>query len=97
VREFTEAAFAQVDCRVDWQGGGRGEIGVDAKTGKTVVAIDPRYYRPTEIDRLVGDAAKAKQRLGWHPKHSFTEIVREMVTSDIALLEAEPPRFGTVD
>jgi GDPmannose 4,6-dehydratase len=97
VREFVETAFTQVDCRIQWRGSGQDEIGVDAKTGKTVVAIDPRYYRPTEVDRLVGDAAKAKQRLGWHPKYGFTEIVREMVASDIALLEAEPPRFGTVD
>ena len=97
VREFVEAAFAQVDCRIDWQGGGPDEIGVDVKTGKTVVAIDPRYYRPTEVDRLVGDPAKARERLGWRPKHNFADIVREMVASDIALLEAEPPRFGEID
>ena len=97
VREFVATAFAQIDCHIDWQGGGRDEVGIDAKTGKTVIAIDPRYYRPTDVDRLVGDAAKAKQRLGWHPKHNFAEIVSEMVASDIALLEAEPPRFGTVD
>jgi GDPmannose 4,6-dehydratase len=97
VREFAEAAFAEVDCRIDWRGSGPDEIGVDGKTGKTVVAIDPRYHRPTEVDRLVGDATKAKQRLGWRPRHHFTEIVREMVASDIALLEAEPPRFGQID
>jgi GDPmannose 4,6-dehydratase len=97
VREFAEEAFAQIGCRVDWRGAGRDEIGVDEKTGKMVVAIDPRYYRSTEVDRLVGDAAKARKRLGWRTKHSFSDIVREMVSSDIALLEAEPPRFGATD
>jgi GDPmannose 4,6-dehydratase len=61
------------------------------------VAIDPRYYRPTEVDRLVGDASKAKNRLGWQAKHGFADIVREMVASDIALLASEPRRFGAVD
>jgi GDPmannose 4,6-dehydratase len=97
VREFAEAAFTEVDCRIDWQGSGGGEIGVDAATGRKVIAIDPRYYRPTEVDRLIGDATKARTRLGWRPKHNFAEIVREMVTGDIALLEAEPPRFGEID
>jgi GDPmannose 4,6-dehydratase len=97
VREFAEEAFGQAGCRVEWHGSGRDEIGVDLKTGKTVVAIDPRYYRPTEVDRLVGDASKAKNRLGWQAKHGFADIVREMVASDIALLASEPRRFGAVD
>jgi GDPmannose 4,6-dehydratase len=97
VREFAEEAFAQAGCRVEWRGSGRDEIGVDLKTGKTVVAIDPRYYRPTEVDRLVGDASKAKKRLGWLAKHGFADIVREMVASDIARLASEPRRFGATD
>jgi GDPmannose 4,6-dehydratase len=97
VREFAEEAFAQAGCRIEWRGGGRDEIGVDLNTGKTVVAIDPRYYRPTEVDRLIGDASKAKKRLGWRAKHGFADIVREMVASDIALLASEPRRFGATD
>ena len=97
VREFTEAAFAQIGCAVAWRGKGREEEGVDVNTGKVVVAIDPRYYRPTEIDRLVGDASKARERLGWRPRHSFAEIVREMVASDIVLAASEPPRFSATE
>jgi GDPmannose 4,6-dehydratase len=97
VREFAEEAFEQAGCRIEWRGNGRDEIGVDLKTGKTVVAIDPRYYRPTEVDRLVGDASKATKRLGWRAKHGFADIVREMVASDIARLASEPRRFGATD
>jgi GDPmannose 4,6-dehydratase len=97
VREFAEEAFGQVGCHVEWRGSGRDEVGVDLKTGKTVVAIDPRYYRPTEVERLVGDATKAKNRLGWRATLGFADIVREMVASDIALLASEPRRFGAVD
>jgi len=97
VREFAQEAFAQAGCRVEWRGSGRDEIGVDLKTGKTVVAIDPRYYRPAEVDRLVGDASKAKKRFGWRAKHGFADIVREMVASDIALLASQPRRFGATD
>jgi GDPmannose 4,6-dehydratase len=97
VREFAEEAFAQIGCRIEWRRSGRDEVGVDLKTGKTVVAIDPRYYRPTEVDRLIGDATKAKERLGWKAKRGFTDIVHEMVASDIALLASEPRRFGATD
>jgi GDPmannose 4,6-dehydratase len=97
VREFAQEAFAQAGCPVEWRGSGRDEVGVDARSGKTVVAIDPRYYRPTEVDRLVGDAAKARRMLGWRPKRGFAELVREMVESDIALTASEPRRFGAPD
>ena len=97
VREFVAEAFAQIGCRIEWRGSGRDEQGVDAKTGKTLVAIDPRYFRPTEVDRLLGDAAKARLRLGWRPKHSFADIVREMVETDKALIASEPRRFGATD
>jgi GDPmannose 4,6-dehydratase len=97
VREFVEEAFAQTGCRIEWRGSGSDEHGVDAKSGKTLVAIDPRYFRPAEVDRLLGDASKARERLGWRPKHSFAEIVREMVEADIALIAAEPRRFGVPD
>jgi GDPmannose 4,6-dehydratase len=97
VREFVEVAFAQTGCRIEWHGSGSDEHGIDAKSGKTLVAIDPRYFRPAEVDRLLGDASKARERLGWRPKHSFAEIVREMVEADIALIAAEPRRFGVPD
>ncbi len=97
VREFVEEAFAQTGRRIEWRGNGREERGIDAKSGKTLVAIDPRYFRPAEVDRLLGDASKARERLGWRPKHSFAEIVREMVEADIALIAAEPRRFGATD
>lgn len=97
VREFVEEAFAQTGRRIEWRGSGRDEEGIDPKTGKRLVAIDPRYFRPTEVDRLVGDATKARQRLGWLPKHDFADIVREMVEADIALIASEPRRFGAVD
>jgi GDPmannose 4,6-dehydratase len=97
VREFAEAAFAQIGRRIEWRGGGRDEEGVDAQTGKVVVAIDPRYFRPAEVDRLVGDATKAKSCLGWRPRTGFADIVREMVADDIALFTSEPRRFGATD
>jgi GDPmannose 4,6-dehydratase len=97
VREFVEEAFAQTGCRIEWRDSGSDEHGIDAKSGKTLVAIDPRYFRPAEVDRLLGDASKARERLGWRPKHSFAEIVREMVEADIALIAAEPRRFGVPD
>ena len=97
VREFVETAFAQIGCPVEWRGSGRDEQGVDARSGKIVVAVDARYFRPTEVDRLVGDATKARRRLSWRPKHGFADIVREMVEGDIARIASEPRRFGAVD
>ena len=84
VREFTEAAFAHVGVTLDWKGKGRDEQGLDATTGRVLVEIDPRYYRPTEVDSLLGDATKARTVLGWQPETSFAELVREMMTSDLA-------------
>jgi GDPmannose 4,6-dehydratase len=62
-----------------------------------LVAVDPRYFRPTEVDRLLGDSTKARQRFGWRPKHSFADIVREMVEADRKLVITEPRRFGALD
>jgi GDPmannose 4,6-dehydratase len=97
VREFVEVAFAQIGRSIAWRGSGRDEQGIDSHSGTTVVAIDPRYFRPTEVDHLVGDATKARRCLGWRPKHDFAAIVREMVEGDIALLSSEPRRFGAPD
>lgn len=89
VREFVEAAFAHINRHIDWQGTGVDEKGICRETGKTVIAVDPRYFRPTEVDLLLGDATKAKEMLGWEPATSFGELVREMMEADIALMQQD--------
>lgn len=87
VREFTELAFAHVGLKLEWRGKGIEETGVDSVSGRTLVRIDPRYFRPTEVDLLQGDASKALRVLGWKPRCSFRDLVREMVESDISALD----------
>jgi GDPmannose 4,6-dehydratase len=82
VREFAEEAFAVMGEEITWKGKGVKETGILKSTGKTVVAIDPRYYRPTEVERLQGNPAKAKAKLGWSPKTTFKELVRIMMIAD---------------
>jgi GDPmannose 4,6-dehydratase len=84
VREFVEAAFREVGRTVAWKGKGREEKGLDQETGAVLVEVDPRYFRPSEVDYLLGDASKAKRVLGWEPRTSFAELVREMVAHDLA-------------
>lgn len=83
VREFVELAFKEIGIAIEWQGKGIEEIGINAANGKTLVCIDPKYFRPTEVDLLLGDATKAKQALGWTPKISFQTLVKEMVAADL--------------
>jgi GDPmannose 4,6-dehydratase len=83
VREFVELAFAEVCKKIEWNGSGIDEKGVDAATGDVLVEIDPRYFRPTEVDKLQGDASKARETLGWQPKIAFHELVSEMVAFDL--------------
>jgi len=93
VREFVEAVFNEMGVAIEWRGSGTDEVGiahakdlaVNFLEGKTVIRIDPRYYRPTEVESLLGDASKAKGKLGWEPKISFKELVREMVEEDLKL------------
>ncbi len=92
VREFVERAFACVQRKIEWRGKGAQEVGLDAKTGKDIVRIDPRYFRPTEVDELLGDASKARAQLGWKPKVTFAELVAEMVESDRTAVEQETAR-----
>ena len=92
VREFIELAFAAVGRRIEWRGLGEDEVGVDAGTGQELVRVDPHYFRPTEIDELLGDASKARRRLGWAPETSFTELVAKMVKSDLKAVAAEAGR-----
>jgi GDPmannose 4,6-dehydratase len=89
VREFVQCAFAQVGCKIEWRGSDAQEVGIDTKTGKELVRIDPRYYRPTEVEELLGDPSKARAKLGWEPKIRFTELVAEMVASDLAAIDQE--------
>jgi GDPmannose 4,6-dehydratase len=87
VREFVERAFAHVDCMIEWRGKGADEAGIDTRTGRILVKIDPRYFRPTEVESLCGDASKAHRRLGWKPTVSFAELVQEMVEEDLNAVE----------
>ncbi|MEQ8936882.1 MAG: GDP-mannose 4,6-dehydratase [Amphiplicatus sp.] len=89
VREFVERAFAEIGLTIAWEGAGVDEIGRDAKSGAALVRIDPRYFRPTEVDLLIGDPTKAKQKLGWSHKTKFPDLVKEMVAADRALIERE--------
>jgi GDPmannose 4,6-dehydratase len=82
IREFAELAFQELDIAIDWKGNGLDEKGFDTKTGDQIIGIDEKYYRPTEVDQLLGDASKAKTELGWKPKTSFEELVKLMVQSD---------------
>jgi GDPmannose 4,6-dehydratase len=88
VREFIEKAFAVVGRKIVWNGQGLDEIGVDGKSGKVLVKIDPRYFRPTEVDLLLGDPTKARTTLGWKHKVGFDQLVEEMVTQDLASAQA---------
>jgi GDPmannose 4,6-dehydratase len=92
VREFVELAFAEVGRSIAWKGQGVEEVGIDAKSGQVLVAIDPRYFRPTEVDELLGDASKAHQKLGWRHKTTFKELVAEMVASDRNAIRQESQR-----
>jgi GDPmannose 4,6-dehydratase len=89
VREFVERAFAYVGRTIEWRGHGGNEVGINAKTGRDLVRIDPRYFRPTEVDELLGDPSKAQAKLGWSRKTTFDELVAEMVEADLKLIEQE--------
>jgi GDPmannose 4,6-dehydratase len=89
VREFVELAFEKAGRRIKWEGTGKDEIGVDEKSGKDLVRIDQRYYRPTEVEELHGDPSKARQKLGWHHKTDFKQLVSEMVESDMKAVARE--------
>jgi GDPmannose 4,6-dehydratase len=89
VREFVEIAFAEVGRNIQWRDKGIEETGIDQKSGNTVVRIDPAYFRPTEVDILIGDASKARQKLGWKPKTSFAQLVKEMVAGDLEIARRE--------
>src|SRR5262249_3701517 len=89
VRDFVEAAGRELGMRITWQGKDAEERGIDAKTGHTVVRLDPRYLRPAEVNTLLGDASKARAQLGWQPTVSFGQLVTEMVAHDLSLAERD--------
>ena len=88
VRELVERAFSVVGRKIVWRGKGTEEIGIDEKTGETLIEVDPNYFRPTEVDLLLGDPSKAHRELGWKHKVSFDALVTEMVNSDLAQMTA---------
>jgi GDPmannose 4,6-dehydratase len=88
VREFVEVAAKFLGIDISWQGTGAEEKGLD-QNGKVIVSVDPRYYRPTEVETLLGDASKAKRELGWSPRITFRELVEEMVEADVNAAEKD--------
>jgi GDPmannose 4,6-dehydratase len=93
VREFIELSCTHLDIDLRWEGSGVDEIGIDNSTGKVIIKIDPRYFRPTEVDLLLGDPTKAKNELGWEPKMKFKELVEDMIKSDLKMLDEHDERF----
>ncbi len=88
VRDFINAAAKELGIKIRWEGKGVGEKGYDVN-GKCIVAVDPRYFRPTEVETLLGDPSKAKTKLGWTPKVTFSELVAEMVREDLKSAERD--------
>jgi GDPmannose 4,6-dehydratase len=88
VREFCELAFAHVGIEIEWSGNGTDEVGRDRTSGETRIVVNPRYFRPAEVDRLLADSSKARRELGWKPKVGFEQLVRMMVDADLEAVDA---------
>jgi GDPmannose 4,6-dehydratase len=95
VREFVEKAFAEIGIRIVWKGVGVDEKGIDAGSSRVLIQVDPRYFRPTEVDLLIGDPSKARSKLGWQHRVSFEELVTEMVAADLKNVAGERSRVLT--
>ncbi len=89
VRDFISMTFKELDIDIEWHGSGVDEKGINKATGEVIVEIDKKYFRPTEVDLLVGDASKAKNELGWEPKHDLASLIKDMVQSDLKLFERD--------
>ena len=87
VREFAERAFAHVGMDITWEGEGVDEVGIDKNSGKTVVKVNPKFFRPAEVELLIGDPTKAETELGWTREISFDELVRRMVENDLKIVK----------
>ena len=85
VRDFVAAAGSLLGMKFEWRGKGVDEVGIDAATGRQLIRVDPRYFRPTEVDSLLGDPTKAWQKLGWRAEITFPELVAEMIQADLEL------------
>jgi GDPmannose 4,6-dehydratase len=94
VREFVEIAFAHIGRHIEWRGEGVEEVGMDKASNEPLVLIDPRYFRPTEVDQLLGNPAKAKRKLGWSHRVGFEELVTEMMESDLQRMPRARQRYG---
>jgi GDPmannose 4,6-dehydratase len=94
VREFVEIAFAHIGRHIEWRGEGVEEVGMDKASNEPLVSIDPRYFRPTEVDQLLGNPAKAKRKLGWSHRVGFKELVAEMMESDLQRIPRARQRYG---
>jgi GDPmannose 4,6-dehydratase len=97
VREFAEKAFAHAGRPIQWRGKGVKETGVDARSGQVLIEVDPRYFRPTEVEILLGDPSKAHQKLGWRHKTTFDQLVNEMVEADLTIVRRENERKNRHD
>tara|TARA_B100001057_G_scaffold276773_1_gene277088 strand:- start:7 stop:1065 length:1059 start_codon:yes stop_codon:yes gene_type:complete len=82
IREFCNLSFQELGIKINWKGKGENEVGLDASTGKEIILIDSNYYRPTEVDLLIGDASKAKKLLDWEPQNNLNSLIKEMINSD---------------
>jgi GDPmannose 4,6-dehydratase len=97
VRQFAELAFARTGRKIEWHGRGTEEKGIDRASGRVLIEIDKRYFRPTEVDQLLGDPSKARNKLGWHHQTSFTDLVKEMVDADLQAVRREEERRNRDD
>jgi GDPmannose 4,6-dehydratase len=93
VREFVERAFERAGHRIRWTGEGTAEKGIDKVSGRVFVEVDKRYFRPTEVDILLGDPSKARAKLGWRHRTSFDQLVNEMVDKDLELMARDGNRW----
>lgn len=96
VRWFCEKVFKELGINIVWQGNGIQERGIDSKTGQSIVSVDPEYFRPTEVDLLIGDASKARKELGWQPKISIEELISDMVNSDMEKAQKEKNNLNMI-
>ncbi len=93
VREFVELSAKELDIDIEWVGSGINEVGIDKKTRKTIIVVDKEYFRPSEVDLLLGDPTKAKEKLGWIPSTNFKKLVNMMIESDMEMLKNKDERF----